>query len=257
MRNIKIVVQIDRINYFSDIWLKYYTTFFKSENFIFLFEERFIDCEVFKKYLNDYNIDSELCTLFPLQNIPFDASERMGYMTTFMINFVSEILDGNTVVIYPDIDELIYHKNLIELLQTFETNFLVTNPIDIIQKIGEEVEYISEKKLFEQRTFCLNNDNPISKWYKKNIVVKSKPDWKNGRHMEAETTEGLYLIHLGKFDFEFLKKINLQNLSMYENQQINQNGIIDNELYNWYLNQVNELTKIPEELLRKLQMLEI
>jgi hypothetical protein len=75
--------------------------------------------------------------------------------------------------------------------------------------------------------------------------------------MEAETTEGLYLIHLGKFDFEFLKKINLQNLSMYENQQINQNGIIDNELYNWYLNQVNELTKIPEELLRRLQMLGI
>jgi ABC-type arginine transport system ATPase subunit len=90
----------------------------------------------------------------------------MGYMTTYMINFVSEILDGNTVVIYPDVDELIYHENLIELLQTFETNFLVTNPIDVIQKIGEEVEYISEKKLFEQRTFCLKNDNPISKWYK-------------------------------------------------------------------------------------------
>jgi hypothetical protein len=258
MRRIKIIVQIDRLNHFSDLWVKYYSTFFKSENFIFLFEERFIETEVLKIYLSKFNLDTELITLIPLYDIPYDATERMNFMTPFMINFVSDILDGNTVVIYPDIDELLYHNNLIELLQTFETNFLVTNPIDIIQKIGEETEYNPQKKLFEQRTFCLNVDNPMGYWYKKNIIVKSKPDWQNGRHIVGETTTpNLYLIHLGKFDFEFIKKLNSENLNMYENQQINQNGIIGGDLHNWYENQVEDLVKIPEELLKKLQLLEI
>jgi len=255
MRNIKIIVQIDRINIFSDIWLKYYINFFKSDNFYFIFENKFINIDFFKKYLQKFGFDSDKVNLITLDDIPSDVSQRMVFLSSIINNLVLNFLDGNTVVIYPDIDELIYHDNLLELLQSFNSDFLVTNPIDVIQNLDSESEYKYGVNLFEQRGFCLNSTHPIFSWYRKNNIIKSFVNWQDsGRHIyHTPPTDGLYLIHLGKFDYNFLEKINKENLNMYQGQNVNQNGYIGSELNEWYLSQHKSLSTIPEDLINKLK----
>lgn len=252
MREIKIIVQIDRINFFSDTFIKFYTHFFEKRNIYFIHDKKLITKRKIKNYLKKKNFnDDEISIVTFGDDIPKKFEDRIIYTTSFLNELQIKLFNENSniVLIFPDIDELIIFDD-INILQTFEDH-LITYPIDVVQNLDIEPEIDFSKNIFEQRSYYLSPKNPVARWYIKKMIFSKPVDFGDGRHFAVThnelnelqkmkwmpTTEsifGFYLIHLGKIDYNFIEKLNKQNLTMYQNFDISQNGITDEQLLRWY-----------------------
>jgi hypothetical protein len=257
-RKIKILIQLDRVNWFSDTFIKYYLKFFNKNELFFLLETRFLSEENLISYLKTKNFLDEEINIIPLENTPLPIIQRRNHVTHLINNLQKELLKDGSILMNPDVDELIYHPNLREFLETFDSSYLIPSPIDVIHKRKEEKDFNFEEPIFSQRNFYLSHKSKASAWYYKPIIIKNEIKWEVGRHTDdRNVTPGLYLIHIGKIDYNFIELLNRENLNMYENQNINQNGFIEEELKNWFDTNFNDLVPIPSDILSQLRDLGI
>jgi hypothetical protein len=253
MREIKIVVQIDRINFFSDTFIKFYTHFFEKRNIYFVHDEGLIKKIEIKKYLKKKKFNNNEINIITFDfDIPKKFEDRIVYATSFLNELQIKLFNENSniVLIFPDIDELIIFDD-INILQTFEDH-LITYPMDVVQNLDIEPEIDFSKNIFDQRSYYLSPKNPVARWYIKKMIFSKPVDFGDGRHFAVTPKEleelnkmkcdpktgsifGCYLIHLGKIDYNFIVKLNEQNLTMYHNFEISQNGFTGEQLFRWYV----------------------
>ena len=254
MRKIKVITLIDRFNWFSDTWIKYHLNYFHKSDLVFLYEERYISTQSLITYLKSKNFESNEINIRSLGININDQNERMEINKNTINNLVKELMVDNDVVIFLDIDELLYHDNLMELLNTFPSSYLVTNPIDVMQYHSES-KYDFSKPLYPQRMY--HQTGHIQNWYKKPCIIREVFEFGAGRHtLEGidklvNPSTGLYLIHLSKIDYDFCEELNKQNRDMYINQD-NQNGMIGKQFSDWWQGQFKFFELIPIHIIEKI-----
>lgn len=250
MRKIKIITQIDRINWFLEKWISYHTKVFKKEELVFLVDDKFVSTDVITKFLKKKKFKKNEINIITLHDLPIEYIARMRNTTPFINNLQKQLLETCDVVIYLDIDELLYHAELREVLNTFNSDFLVTNTIDVIHNIHlEKDSFDFNKNVFSQRKF--HNVSDARKWYYKPAITRRPANWGDGRHsidgsFFGPSPENVYLIHLGKMDFEYTNQLNKENILMRE-KDLSQNTFIDSALESFFLSMAS--AKIPDNFL--------
>ena len=196
-----------------------------------------------------------------LQNRNFGDVNVINVDTIISLNYFNEVqkelLTGADVLLYADPDEIIFSTDLVNLLNTFDSPYLTTTGFEIIHNIQMEAAFDVNKKMMEQRSFGLYMIE-----YNKPLVLKEPLRWTlTGKHsykIAMNLVEGLYLIHLCRFDFGTLLQLNIQNKSRYtKNQNACWHHLITDEqklkdYYNRYYQP--KLIEIPEEIKNNLDI---
>jgi hypothetical protein len=202
--NFSIFTYIDRYNIFLDIWINYYTTFIAT-------------CDIVILYRNSTNfnlrlyLDSNGYANVTIIEIPTSSDQ---YVDVSIFNDIQiDLLKKYDRIMFSDIDELIYHKNLIKLIDTFETPYLTTIGFEIVHNYLIEPKLDHNLEILSQRKYGM-----FSEWYDKPLILKEPLDWSPGKHSNNMTNykiPGLYLIHLNKIDFNMLCENNNQTANLY------------------------------------------
>ncbi len=236
MRQIKLVTTLDREpNYLLDLWIKHHLQYFTSNCFIFSLN--LIDPVLIQTLLlNRYNIQSDIitnineltsssrCVIYknPNSNIS-NYNEFIDYSSNLANNIQNTLIhSGIDVVIWLDMDELLYHDDLYNVLQTFTDDVIRPKGIEIVQH-QKEAPYNPSMLIKDQR-------KKIHIFPSKNkpIVTRRKVTWIPGRHAcdghghgdhvhDSELYPGLYLIHLDKLDIDLLFNLQKTSYEMYNN----------------------------------------
>jgi hypothetical protein len=262
MRKIKLVTLIDRLpNYLFDIWINYHLKYFKTnEILIAVINEDIHDIQ--NSIKTRYNIDSfitdnlknvsnDMITLYKTNDIN-KYNVLINYSRDLSNQIQHTMLDmGYDVMIWLDMDELLYHENLVEILQTFNEEIIRPQGVEIIQHETENA-YDEQLKLNDQRSYIqfYNSKN-------KPIITRKKVTWGAGRHFcefmpHGDITKGndcypgLYLVHLDKIDIDRLKKLREDNFKIYSDFNVNfkfdnwiqecRDNLIDG---NWIINKIS------------------
>jgi len=261
-RSIKLVTLLDRSpNYLFDLWLNHHVKYFDIGDILItlnIIEPEIIQSQLKSRYnLDSYiatninDISNDVITIYkdPTSNVT-SYQQLIDHSRNISNKIQHVVLDsGYDIMIWLDMDELLYHKKLNDVLQNFEQEIIRPIGIEIIQN-DEESNYDTNKKLKDQRSYIryYNSKN-------KPIITRKKVTWDAGRHfcelmLHGDITKSkdcypdLYLIHLDKIDIEKLKELRLQNEIIYNNiPQLNfDNWIIEckSELLNgeWLINQL-------------------
>lgn len=249
MRTIKIITHVDRINWFLHKWLDYHRSIFPDEVFHFIIDENFIDANALSDFLISKGFEASKINIVQFNNLPNEYDARLEYSTLFVNNLQKELLTNFDVVIYLDIDELLYHEDILNVLNSFSSNFLTTNVIDVTHNMSKEPSFDFNKSVFSQRNYM--NTSPTAGWYKKPIITRIPVNWGHGKHTIDRigfdpSPENIYIIHLGKIDFEFSNLLAKENIKMrgrYESQ-----NTFEDDALSAYISAMT-LSKIPEHFL--------
>jgi hypothetical protein len=259
MRKIKILLQVDRINWILNKSISYYRNFLPDESFYFLHDERLLPLETFKEYLSSKNFDESNQKFFTMYDVPSDFAKSMEYCTKFRNSIQPKLLEDNSVLLFPDLDEFIYHPNLIELLQTFELPYLIPEPIDVIHNKKWENKLNFDEPIFTQRKYCCSPDYGMINWYKKICIVRQYKEWVNGKETRESISpiNNLYLIHIGKVDFDNMENLNIENCNMYPGVENSHNGWSGETLNNWFSQFEIQLIEIDPNLIESLKKINL
>lgn len=231
----KLVTLLDREpNYFFDIFIKHNLKTFKSSDLVIILN--LVDPNVIKSSLKTrYNIDSNIvteieditkcdtCVIYkPKNNSDINEYDKLINIGNNHINNVQNVLIEHVdTVVFLDMDELLYHENLLELLN--KNTSLILRPIgtEIIQHPHNEKTLDLNIPIYKQRSYIryFNSKN-------KPIITKRKVSWDVGRHScdgvyhgdvarGKDCTPGLYLINLDKLDVNRLFQLKIDSLEMY------------------------------------------
>lgn len=256
MRRIKICTHIDRKpNYLFDLWVKHHLRFFGKDDFLFVCDNR-VDTKNIQKYLSEiFNIHTEIKTdinnqsdiitsilLVNKNDSPVEYRDFVNQIITYHNSVQYKLFDnGVDVVIWLDIDELIYHDDLVSLLQTSKQKAIRALGIEVVQDLKNERDFDFGKKIREQRSKIMYNE-----FENKPIVLFDKLKWIPGKHDLGDVDknpkkvyDGLYIFHLHYFDLESIKSIYEQNLKLYNKseKERNQSGV------DFIINKFDELQK--------------
>ena len=185
MKSIVTFTYTDRKNsIFLDIWISYYSKI-KNNKLIIL-------------YRNEApKISDKFTELVKLININDKIENCNDYVIDIKIfnEYQKIFLEENDVVVYSDIDELIIHPDLDNLLQTFNSNFLVTSGVEIVQNVKLETKFDFNHKILPQRNYMIYSD-----WYNKPLILSNPHSWISGKHNNTNIIPepDLLLVHLGK-----------------------------------------------------------
>lgn len=185
----KLITAIDRINYFSNVFIKYYKQFFSTEEFYFMVHD--VNSEKVKCYLREHGFTDE--QMFDYKINRFGWGDNVINQNALKKKFLSE---GYTVL-YADMDELIFHPNLKEMIINHSDQIIMPKGVVIVQDV-EDGPIDKTRGVLEQRNMCSIN----TYWFSKVCILKEKDfTWLPGRHtkpVEYKITPDLYLIDIGK-----------------------------------------------------------
>lgn len=249
MRSIKVFTHVDRINWFFSKWIIYHQKYFQNNEFLFIIDNQFISEEEITSKLLSHGFYPEDIQIVSFGNIPQDYYSRMAYARPFVNSLQKKLLSNSEVVIYLDIDELLYHSDLRNLLNTFTDDFLVTNVVDVTHRISAEPDFDFNRSVFSQRRYM--NVSETSGWYIKPIITRVPVNWGDGRHTidglgYSPKPQDLFIIHLGKVDFEFCNKLAKENISMRGKDETHYTFVDDRLKY--YISSL-QTQMIPENFL--------
>lgn len=237
-RHIKAFTYVDRYNIFLDIWMNYYTSFILPKDILIMYRNSSgFDLQ---KYLAVRGWKSVEVVEVPT------SSDQMVSAALF-IETQKYLLDNSDIVLYSDIDEIIFHKDLIGILNTFTDPFLTTTGFEIVQNIDKEDALSTYDEIVGQRRY-----GKFSEWYDKSVVLRSAVYWEDGKHSKNSTKnalDGLYLVHLNKIDINILQQTNKQT-AQYYTTGVPHNRVSDiQELIQHYeLDRLEQLQQIPEDI---------
>jgi hypothetical protein len=161
----------------------------------------------------------------------------------------TELLSNYDVVLYADIDEMIMHENLYDILHTEFDTCLVTRGVEIIQKVDVESEFQFENDILSQRNYII-----YSTWYDKALITNKNVPWVDGKHnhnMYNNHVDGLYLIHLGKICINLFNN-NWQNtIDTYPGHMV-----VTHDFDNYYIeNFSNNAIQIPDNIKKLIKLI--
>lgn len=232
---IKIVTYIDRKNILSEVFINYYLRFLNHNEFHFLILDKNYDSV--SEYLKSKN--------FSDINFEIVRNDYIGMpkLLDKQISIVEELISNGFLVIYVDLDEILYHHNLREYILNFDGDYITAKGIVIIPNTDEEI--IDENKsILSQRKYCVIDNE----YHSKVSVLKSKFIWTGGRHNKNgyKIFDDIYLIDIGKCCPQIMLDNNMTSNILYEKKterySITDKNSIQNILNGWR----KSLIKIPE-----------
>lgn len=203
-RKVAIFTLVDRYNKMLDIWIDYYSSLFGKESICILFDpiNKFdLEHYLYKKGLIDY-----------VTIIPFGEGNNSKYeRNPQKFNDIQKIiLSYNDVVIYTDLDEIIFHPNLKQIIDTFQEPYITTIGFDLIHDYRKEKDLDFESKIIGNQ----RNYGVLDHWYDKPLILREYLDWDSGKHNKHTpklNAHEVYLVHLNRMDFKTLLNLNIEN----------------------------------------------
>jgi len=264
MRKVRLITNCERpANYLMKIAVQYWLKTFNASEIIFLVNNT-TNFDMVQDVKVNFNIDAK--RVHSLEEaavtdgcLVWDYLSCNDYnlyheLDRIIVNKLQERLlnNGTDVVIFLDRDELLYHKDLRNLLNTFDDLVLRPKGIEIIQT-PNEVSLDVNKPLNQQRSFV--------RYYaskSKPCITRTGIDWSIGRHMSVCETyphgddagpgaecPGLYLIHLDKIDKDLLYNLRLESSNIFVNNGYHV-GVIDQEKYSEWFNEAHTNNELYE-----------
>ena len=259
MREIKLVTNCERPpNYLMDYCLKYWLeSGFKPENLIFLVNN-ISKFDMVKSLKDRYGIDavrveSEEDIYNKDQCVVWDDLEEYDYGAYHdrerdIINRVQHrLLDsGVDVVIFLDRDEVLYHNNLMDVLQNFDEEVIRPRGIEVIQTGNEDPLDVS-KPIHEQRSYvryfpskskaCITRI-PINCMVGRHGTLDGRWPHADDRHFEVggnrDEYPGLYLFHIDKVDMNLIYHLRMESQRIFKSND-RHTGVIDQEEFTeWF-----------------------
>lgn len=233
-RKVTVFTYIDRNSFFLDKWLEYYSSIFTQDELLILY-----------KPMTDFDLYSYLDEkgLSEINVVEIDGNKQSFTQEKDLFNnFQKELLKSNDVVLYSDIDEIIFHPKLRDVINTFTFDYLTCTGFEIIQH-KKEFGLYTDQPIMKQRSHGMFSD-----WYNKPLIVQKPLEWTLGKH-NFDTTKlfwkDLFLIHLNKVDFSILNELNIQNNELYKDVN-KHNSLIDIDLLDHFETNLDpNLVKLP------------
>ena len=262
-RKIKLVTNCERPpNYLMDISVPYWLKTFKPSELVFLVNN-ISKFDMVQSLKEKYNIEAKRVNSIddiydPDQCIVWDDLEEYDYgkyhdVEAHIINDVQHRLlkAGVDVVIFLDRDEILYHPDLRNMLNTFDQTVIRPRGIEVIQ-YGDEPAFDLTKSVASQRRFL--------RWFpskSKACVVREPVDWMIGRHgttcgrwphadvkahpelqfhpnRDISEYPDFYLVHFDKIDINMIYDLRLESQRIFKSND-RHTGVIDEEKFtNWF-----------------------
>jgi hypothetical protein len=274
MKKIRLITNCERpVNYLMKIAVDYWLKTFNASEIIFLVNN-ITNFDMVADLKHNFNIDAtrvhsideaantDGCLVWDY--LKCNDYDRYHDLDAIIVNDLQKKLldNGTDVVIFLDRDELLYHENLRDVLNSFDEDVIRPRGIEIIQNSNELALDIT-KPLNEQRSYV--------RYYaskSKPCITKISIEWSIGRHLTACETyphgddagpsaeyPGLYLIHLDKIDKDLLYNLRLESNNIFVNNRYHV-GVIDREKYlQWfYESHTNNELYEDKTFLQKIQI---
>lgn len=231
---IKIGTYIDRSNIISDIFINYYLKFFNHGEFHFLILDKNFDGV--SDYLKTKGFSEDSFEM--VNNSHIGVPILLGKQNSFVDHFISK----GFIVIYVDIDEILYHTDLRNYIINNDSDFITPKGAVIIPDITENI-INKDIKLLNQRSFCVFDDE----YHSKVTVLKSSYTWSGGRHNKNDNkiSEDIFLIDIGKCCPMIMIENNIISNNLYskstDRYSMTEEIKINDILNGWR----NSLTKLP------------
>jgi hypothetical protein len=250
-----------------DIAIRYWLKTFKDNELIFLVNN-ISHFDMVKSLKESYNIDAKRVNSL---NDIYDANQCVVWDDLVeydygayhdreapIINAVQHKLleSGVDVVIFLDRDEVLYHPNLRELLNTFHQPVIRPRGIEVIQ-YGDEGDFDVSMPIASQRKFLRYYPSKS-----KACIVQQPVHWMIGRHgtlcgrwphadqrhhnsNAGDVTEypDLYLVHFDKIDINMIYNLRLESQAIFKSND-RHTGVIDPNKFTLWFNEAalnNEL----------------
>lgn len=232
---IKIITYIDRKNLLSEIFIKYYLNFFNHSEFHFLILDK--NYELVSEYLKLKNFSDD--------NFEKVSNNYIGISTLLdkQNSLVEEFILNKFLIIYVDIDEILYHNNLREYILNTEEQLIAAKGIVIIPDVNEKI--IDESlNILSQRKYCVIDDEHHSKV----CVLKSNFKWSSGRHNKngIKISNDIYLIDIGKCCPKIMLDNNIISNQLYEKKTERYSTVNENNIQNILNDWRKLLIEIPK-----------
>lgn len=284
-RKIKLITNCERPpNYLMDIAIKYWLRTFKHSELIFLVNN-ISKFDMVKSLYERYEINAKRVHSIDdiydeNQCVVWDDLEEYDYglyhdREAHIINAVQHKLlqNGVDVVIFLDRDEILYHPNLRDVLNSFIEPVIRPRGIEVIQ-YGDEQPYDKTLPLYEQRKYLRYFPSKS-----KACIVRQPVDWIIGRHgtvcgrwphadvkahpelqthPDANVIEypDLYLIHFDKIDIDLIYELRMESQKIFKSND-RHTGVIDVEKFSSWFNEAainGELYEDVDNFLKRIDI---
>lgn len=229
--------------FFLPIWLRYYKQYFLNEDIYILNHE--------SSDGSTDNLDVNVTNIY--NSVDFDHL----WLVESVQNFQKELLKKYKVVIFTEIDEILYGYNqklndLIEEFTSSENQYLTCIGYEIMQDIEKEKQISNEESILENRNNWFRYD-----LYDKTLISKIPLNYTVGFHHcdQAKNFKNLYMAHLHRMDFNMMlerhhlraTKFNLKKDDLSKGWGM-QHSIGDKDgVFNLFNMFKNNIEVIPEE----------
>jgi hypothetical protein len=235
----KLITAIDRVNYFSDLFIGYYKKIFDIEEFYFMVHH--VNSIEVKNYLLSHGFNHD--QMFDYRTDAFGWGNNL--MNQNML--VDRFIQAGYTVIYADIDELIFHPNLKQYIACKPDKLIAASGVVIFQHPSEQPLDIT-RPIFEQRDYCRFD----RRYFSKVCILKIPFKWHAGRHNRPNDSvidKNIYLIDVGKVCNNLILENNNVNKSIYRHVYSRyKESSIDKIHVEWKNLIRNEFTNIPDYL---------
>lgn len=233
----KVITQIDRINYFSDNFIKYYRTFFNTNEFRFMVHS--VNSNKIREYLYSHGFTDNEMEEYSISE--FGQGENVGRQNEIKTRYLKE---GYTVI-YADMDERIFHPNLREMIINHPDQIIMPKGLVIVQDHNDQ-PIDKTKSVLEQRNKCSIN----TYWFSKVCILKGKDfHWLPGRHTKPPgyvITPDLYLVDIGKSCMDIVIENNMETIKLYKSIFWRYKEMSKDRLKDEYKEFTSDLIEIPE-----------
>ena len=203
----RLMTHIDRINYFSDGFIEYYTKWFNLDEFFFLVKDT--QYEKIAKYLCDKGFAKH--QMIKYKNSGYIA----GHKKKLQREKKSQFIKNGYTVLYSSQDERIVHPDLRNYIINNLKNYIVPRGVVIIQHPTEDVLDVT-KPILSQRSYQVSDDQGRSKPQ----ILKKNINWDSGMHKipeGAKIDENIFLVDIGKCCTKIALDNNMITLNIYKN----------------------------------------
>lgn len=226
------------------IWLKYYSTHFSDE-----------DIWIVDHNTNNGSTSNLSCNVIHLFDHP---SICHTWKTNVCGEYLSFLLTKYEVVLYADIDEIIYHPSGIgNYMSTIEGRITIKcNGYHVFHNINEEPDLELDKPILQQRRYWSKSLNCLPESFDKPTLSTVPLYWQPGHHSASSDypivdNSDLLLIHLHYMDYKICNQRHHHWLNFKWDSDLGSHSKdIDDKLKASFLEQ--EVQLIPEEIRSKI-----
>jgi hypothetical protein len=176
--------------FFLPIWLRYYATFFATEDIYVLDHDG-----------TDGSAERGGFVRIPVTHPTVDHQ----WMRDTIQSLQHELLERYDAVVVTDVDELVVPDPQIgtlgDYIENFADDFVNCRGVEIVHSRDEEPSYDPTRLILDQRHYWKWNG-----WYDKPALAREPMEWIPGFHSRTDGATNddpnLYLVHLHRLDYE-------------------------------------------------------